>query len=284
MRPRGVPKTGVGLSEDVKETICSLHASGRTGRQISDELVIGYDTIYRCLDQSDVQIRDQSQCMQKHALNCQYFDNIDSPEKAYWLGFIAADGNVYRNMFQIDLKASDHGHLVKLRDALGSSHPVTTRTSVKNGVEHEQARLAISNVRLVAALARLGITERKSQTCAPWSGPSELLSHYWRGVIDGDGSIGPSGVAFQVAINGSRSMCQAFLTWVNDTAVRTNASVTKGHGAVFSARIHGISMIKDILRVLDYQSSPVLERKAASAATILAERQVLPTRKRRNLV
>lgn len=26
----------------------------------------------------------------------EYFKNINSPEKAYWLGFIAADGNIYR--------------------------------------------------------------------------------------------------------------------------------------------------------------------------------------------
>ena len=32
----------------------------------------------------------------KHNLNKDYFKNIDNEEKAYWLGFIAADGCIYK--------------------------------------------------------------------------------------------------------------------------------------------------------------------------------------------
>jgi len=30
--------------------------------------------------------------MKKYQFNTRYFNKIDTPEKAYWLGFIAADG------------------------------------------------------------------------------------------------------------------------------------------------------------------------------------------------
>ena len=41
-----------------------------------------------------------------------YFEKIDSPEKAYWLGFIAADGNIYKreghlSLLSISIKDTD---------------------------------------------------------------------------------------------------------------------------------------------------------------------------------
>ena len=34
-----------------------------------------------------------------------------------------------------------------------------------------------------------GITAKKTDALQPWDGPADLMPHYWRGLIDGDGSI-----------------------------------------------------------------------------------------------
>ena len=57
----------------------------------------------------------------KHNLNKEYFKNIDTEEKAYWLGFIAADGCVYKmsknaHRLQINLSYKDI-----LQDDVGSN-------------------------------------------------------------------------------------------------------------------------------------------------------------------
>lgn len=46
-----------------------------------------------------------------YKINENYFENIDNKNKAYWLGFIAADGNVYGNKLSIELNSKDEGHL-----------------------------------------------------------------------------------------------------------------------------------------------------------------------------
>lgn len=55
--------------------------------------------------------------------NRHIFDIIDSQEKAYWLGFIIADGylNVDRRMLRIKLGDKDKNHLEKFIKFLGGN-------------------------------------------------------------------------------------------------------------------------------------------------------------------
>ena len=50
----------------------------------------------------------------KYSFDRNYFKEINTEEKAYWLGFIAADGCVSAKMnsIRVDLKSADVGHLV----------------------------------------------------------------------------------------------------------------------------------------------------------------------------
>ena len=52
---------------------------------------------------------------EKYTYNHNYFENIDTKEKAYWLGFIYADGNVNKagSTLRINLQGKDHLHLAK---------------------------------------------------------------------------------------------------------------------------------------------------------------------------
>lgn len=57
----------------------------------------------------------------------EFFQQIDNDKKAYWLGFIAADGSIRKNSLVIKLKQSDSGHLGKLLKDLKANYEIKMR-------------------------------------------------------------------------------------------------------------------------------------------------------------
>ena len=114
---------------------------------------------------------------QKYFKNESFFNNIDSQIKAYWLGFLFADGYVDRYNVILGLQTSDTHHIEKLRDLISQSIPIR-RNGNGMGVQ-------ISSVRLSAALMSHGMDEKKKVTGLP----SEFEYDFIRGLFDGDGSI-----------------------------------------------------------------------------------------------
>lgn len=231
---------------------------------ISKELGIPRHTVYRRLSSAKVVMRDNSNAARRHSINTRFFNTIDTEDKAYWLGFLAADGNVCGNLVQIDLAVSDKAHLEKFKEALSSSHPVKERV-----VEYKQARFAVSNRELATDLIRQGITPRKSTTAHAWVGTPELQRHYWRGVVDGDGSIYRSSGKWNIALNGSKSMCESFSVWMKGL-VDIRANVTQGHGDIWQVRASGDLCAGRIVLELYGEASVFLERKMKLAAQVMA--------------
>lgn len=62
----------------------------------------------------------------KYNYNRRFFQNIDTEEKASWLGFIAADGNVASamNTSRIELNIRDKDHLEKFRKSILGDMPI----------------------------------------------------------------------------------------------------------------------------------------------------------------
>jgi hypothetical protein len=155
-----------------------------------------------------------------------FFDSIDTPEKAYWLGFIAADGGVngleegQAPVLALNLADRDREHLETFQRVIGRDAPIRTATSsYGTGV----ARLLIVSRPFVEALMCHGVRPKKSMTIEPWDGPPDLMRHYWRGVFDGDGSISkvvlprrtdPNYQSWKVSLSGNHSMVSAFQQFV----------------------------------------------------------------------
>ena len=129
----------------------------------------------------------------KYHVNENYFKNIDTSEKAYWLGFIQADGCLYMQKtsirFQINLSARDMLHLEKLNRAIDSTYKVYEKKVTVKGREYDSCSLQITSKPFAANLMKNGIEIRKSLNDAFPSLSSNLMPHYIRGFMDGDGSI-----------------------------------------------------------------------------------------------
>ena len=86
-----------------------LFKESKSSKEISDVLNISKTSLIRNLDKLGYNF-DRSVSMQKYNLNKDYFNNINSYKKAYWLGFIYADGSnkVSKNVFVLGLKQEDN--------------------------------------------------------------------------------------------------------------------------------------------------------------------------------
>ena len=64
--------------------------------------------------------------MSKYKYNKDYFNKIDTADKAYWLGFLYADGCVTQNKDHtiIDLSIVDYAHLLLFRDCVESNNNI----------------------------------------------------------------------------------------------------------------------------------------------------------------
>jgi len=149
----------------------------------------------------------------KYSVNHDYFREIDTPEKAYWLGFITANGSVNEGpksyCLTLELKRSDAGHLLKFAEAIGSDAPVR-----ETGQNCSATR--IHSWRLVESLVSLGVTARKSLVVEPpLARLAGLERYYWRGLWDGDGYISDRAARsrWHIGIVGSLACAEGFAAW-----------------------------------------------------------------------
>ena len=116
------------------------------------------------------------------------FNKINSEEKAYWLGFLYADGAVSSkdNGLELSLQLLDAEHLNKFKMFLKSSSSV--RLDFKIG----RCRINVSNKQFKEDLIKCGCTPRKSLTLKFPSKnilPERLYTAFIRGYFDGDGYL-----------------------------------------------------------------------------------------------
>lgn len=126
----------------------------------------------------------------KSHINDHVFDKIDTEEKAYWLGFLYADGNVHKSSkswkIELTLKEGDLSHLKKFCTF------VDFREVPKYREKTKAYRVSFGSRIMAEQLIKYGCTERKSLTLKFPSEdviPETLTRHFIRGYFDGDGCI-----------------------------------------------------------------------------------------------
>lgn len=176
------------LKTITREELINLYAQTKSVYKMAEHFGVSNQTVTRAMDFHGIKRSNNGN--RKHHFNDRYFDVIDSQDKAYWLGFIMADGCVYKGTgdtyrLQINLKADDAPHLNKFQQAIGSDYKV----SIKEVGGSKVAQLKVNSTVMCLDLIKHGVTERKSLVCQLPSIDESLMSHYIRGYFDGDGCI-----------------------------------------------------------------------------------------------
>lgn len=125
-------------------------------------------------------------------LNSKFFSVIDSEEKAYWLGFLYADGYLKKDkpVIELSLKSSDKEHLLKFLNSIESDSKIYDRSIKLNKKQYPSSRVCLYNRELHSNLESLGCMNNKSKILRyPTFLNKDMERHFIRGFFDGDGSI-----------------------------------------------------------------------------------------------
>lgn len=134
----------------------------------------------------------------KYIVDENYFSIIDSEEKAYWLGFLYADGyvrlkNNRSGQLKFKLSIKDRNHIELFNSCMNSNYKIKDYTSsVKyNGgfSKSNVSELSIYNTKIVKDLIRLGCVNKKTFSIRMPDIEKSLYRHFIRGYFDGDGNI-----------------------------------------------------------------------------------------------
>lgn len=181
-------------TNEEEQEIAKLYLSGISARKIAKAYETTHATIGRALKRTNTPTRDESERNRKYYINPNTFDIIDTQEKAYWLGFLYADGSTQNKSLSFSLKYSDRLQVVKLKKFLQSDHPIKKRllgSGGNNKKQYEQAHFYATEKYLINRLKDFGIVVGRGKFTMDEI-PKDLYWHWLRGFFDGDGSIGKS--------------------------------------------------------------------------------------------
>lgn len=198
--------------EEIGELVRRYQA-GESSIQLAKAFGCSKPTALKYIGRAGVGRRSISDAKRRDGFNEAAFDCINE-ESAYWIGLLMADGCVHyprvgtSPRVSLSLHSGDVSHIERFKAFLNTSAKVYKYKN-KSMVE-----LVVTSRRLAEALALYGVTPRKSLT-AKVSG-LQRNRDFWRGVVDGDGSVARSTSALSpLQLCGSYDLMTQFASFVH---------------------------------------------------------------------
>jgi transposase len=252
--------------------VIELYQQGLPASQISGRFNINDQTVYNILERHSVCRRSPSEAAITYPRNEHAFDAIDSEEAAYWLGFIAADGNVSNGRLRLGLSTKDADHLRKLAVWISPDRPIYTGT---NNLGRPVSTLEIGSHHLAETLGKYGIVPRKTYVLKHLPEvPAPFMRHLIRGYVDADGylSLRPKyGATFGVvSFNGE--IVEEIQNWLVQELAVSRTSIIHS-GVAWHYRQYGMLQVSKIASHLYSDAEIYLDRKYELAHQIMQRAQ-----------
>jgi hypothetical protein len=181
------------FSKETELKIIERYLSGEISSEISKEYGCHYVTILNIIKRYGYKTKSYSESHKQYSVDEDYFDNIDTEDKSYFLGLMYADGCVHskKPRFLISLQIDDIELLEKFKEKIHFNGVLYTSKPKKKN--HKiQKTLSITSKKLKMDLIKNGCFNKKSLILKFPNNkqvPEHLMKHFIRGVFDGDGSI-----------------------------------------------------------------------------------------------
>lgn len=183
------------LTDQQKIEICEKYKTGNyTYASLGKEYFLHPSCISRMVRKRGIKTTyNFSEEARIHTINHNYFDVIDSEDKAYFLGLLYADGYncQERGYIRLCLQEDDKYILDNFNKYVNSDKPLFFDKK-KNPKWKNMYQLVLYSTKMSNKLSELGCTQAKSLTLqfpTEQQVPKDLLRHFIRGMFDGDGCI-----------------------------------------------------------------------------------------------
>ena len=217
------------ITEDDKNKVVEYYLeSPKTISNVAKHFNYSNPTIIKILNERKIERWKKAQ-INNPSLQENFFENIDSEYKAYFLGLIISDGNVFKTnegnrqfSISITLQEEDKYLLEEFKTCVNAN---TNINSDGRGCYY----FAIRSDKMAKDLESLGIVPRKSYHTYLPNIPQEFLPHLIRGIFDGDGSFQAKQTDRRFLHNlsfcGSHQLMEDLAKLFNDLGTKTEVKV-----------------------------------------------------------
>lgn len=230
-------RTKGGIYRLDENSIVSNYKSGQTCKQIAESLGVCLKTICNILERNGV---DRSNIYHNISLIDNYWENINTYDKAYFLGFLITDGNVFGNNVRLQLSNKDE-YILKI---------FSEKTNNSNRIHKDKrgfSAFSIKRKSWVKDLSKYGVIPNKTSTVFLPEIDKDLMPHLLRGIFDGDGWITFKG--HTIGLCGNEILTTQVRDYLVDKLGVFNVKVIKNSDSLWSINW---SSKKDIKLIGDY--------------------------------
>ena len=266
------------FKEEQKKEIISLYTNGSSIKNIGKRYNISSNPIKVLLEENNIPIINKTQFDKIYTLNEEFFKEIDTEEKAYFLGLLYSDGyvNSKKNTVGLCLQEQDKKIIEDFNKIIKSDRNLYVKNPPKKFPHRKKlVELKITNKNFYKHLENKGCVNKKSLVL---TFPKEdilsknLYSHFIRGYFDGDGSVYKSDGKYSFELIGTKELIEKAQEILIEELNLNKTSVYFKKGAKNTCRIR-YSGNRQCIKIKDwlYKDATIfLERKNTKFNEIIA--------------
>jgi len=249
------------LTVEEEKWCCEKYKEGYSLSELSNAVKIDDTSVYRLLKYYNVELR-KNDAFSK-GINDDYFKNIDSNEKAYLIGFIAADGSLRNQIIIYQARESFNILSYFLREINPNGNLCFSESH--NEKSQDMFSLFIGSKNNINYLNKLGIPNgKKSKTLNIQNILNNIDEKYWsyffRGLFDGDGHVSANGT--KICLSGNEQTCKIFKNIVQKkVGIQNNVKIYKDENKNCKIYYSSLSDTKLILNWLYSEPLPLFFAK-----------------------
>lgn len=168
--------------------------------------------------------------------NQHYFDQINTPAKAYFLGLSLADASInkywyskknkFLYRYKLGLHPQDKEVIKRLGYEMDADAKIDRSRSLKRDRIYTTMKIEVKNKHLVETLGSNFGGYNKSNRIK-YSVPKEFKNHFVRGYFDGDGSLNNSVSGWELSLTGYEPILKSIMSDVGIASTITNDRTVK---------------------------------------------------------